>query len=384
MQSTGSGQCINTYVIQNNEITLIQGLFKIIYCDRSRYWALKQDELAPWNGPGHWNDPDMLEIGNEGQWGAKGNMTAAEKQSHMALWSMFAAPLILGGDVRTLSAADLAIVSNSHLIKINQDAAGTQGKCIRGCPLPAAAEPWGELSLANFTAKSKTTERQVFTLPEPLQMVAGIRLAAFSQYEQWQPNLVEVEFQTADGAWLTNNHSACANEETDAALPEGVRVAAASGSYATAGTVGKACAAADGNLSTFWDAVSEPQTGRYWIEFAFGSKVALKAVAITSPNDLSHDLKDFGLLPAGSPADVHSEPVQLWTKPLSGGSMAAMLFNPGDAPQVSNFTMAELGLKCATGAVQDVWVPGKETAKLGTVEAQIATHGTAGFICSCA
>jgi hypothetical protein len=34
-----------------------------------RYWALKQDELVPWNGPGHWNDPDMLEIGNSDQWG---------------------------------------------------------------------------------------------------------------------------------------------------------------------------------------------------------------------------------------------------------------------------------------------------------------------------
>jgi hypothetical protein len=56
----------------------------------AEYWALKQDELAPWNGPGHWNDPDMLEIGNQGEWGAKGNMTVAERRSHMALWCIFA------------------------------------------------------------------------------------------------------------------------------------------------------------------------------------------------------------------------------------------------------------------------------------------------------
>lgn len=97
-------------------------------------------------------DPDMLEIGNQGLWGAKENLTIQERRSHMALWCIFAAPLILGGDVRTLSAGDLAIVSNPHLIRINQDRMGTQGRCIRGCPRPAAAQPWGTASFANFTA----------------------------------------------------------------------------------------------------------------------------------------------------------------------------------------------------------------------------------------
>ena len=56
------------------------------FADIAKYWALKQDELVPFNGPGHWNDPDMIEIGNDGQWGAKGNLTVAERRSHMALW----------------------------------------------------------------------------------------------------------------------------------------------------------------------------------------------------------------------------------------------------------------------------------------------------------
>lgn len=112
----------------------------------------------------------MLEIGNEGLWGGKANMTVQERRSHMALWCIFAAPLILGGDVRTLSAGDLAIVSNPHLIRINQDRMGTQGRCIRGCPRPADAQNWAATSLANFTAAQGSCQlspvsTQQFTAP---------------------------------------------------------------------------------------------------------------------------------------------------------------------------------------------------------------------------
>src|SRR5262249_22693745 len=48
-----------------------------------------QDKLAPYAGPGHWNDPDMLEVGN-------GGMNPDEARTHMSLWSMLAAPLIAG------------------------------------------------------------------------------------------------------------------------------------------------------------------------------------------------------------------------------------------------------------------------------------------------
>ena len=53
----------------------------------------KQVPTAPYAGPGHWNDPDMLEIGN-------GHMTADEYRTHMSLWALAAAPLLAGNDVR--------------------------------------------------------------------------------------------------------------------------------------------------------------------------------------------------------------------------------------------------------------------------------------------
>ncbi len=76
--------------------------------------------LAPYAGPGHWNDPDMLEVGN-------GGMTDTEYRSHFSLWAMMAAPLLIGTDLRTASPATYEIVSNREIIALDQDALGKQG-----------------------------------------------------------------------------------------------------------------------------------------------------------------------------------------------------------------------------------------------------------------
>jgi alpha-galactosidase len=80
-----------------------------------------QDRLFPYARPGHWNDPDMLEIGN-------GHMTDTEYRTHMSLWSMLAAPLIAGNDVRNMSPSIHGILTNREVIAIDQDAAGHQAK----------------------------------------------------------------------------------------------------------------------------------------------------------------------------------------------------------------------------------------------------------------
>jgi alpha-galactosidase len=80
-----------------------------------------QNSLAPYASPGHWNDPDMLEIGN-------GHMTDTEYRTHMSLWSMLAAPLIAGNDARNMSAPIRDILTNREVIAIDQDKAGRQGK----------------------------------------------------------------------------------------------------------------------------------------------------------------------------------------------------------------------------------------------------------------
>ncbi len=85
--------------------------------------GFSQDELAPWAGPGRWNDPDMLEIGN-------GGMNDEEYKTHMSLWSILAAPLLAGNDLRNMPPAILEILTNREVIAVNQDKDGKQGRRI--------------------------------------------------------------------------------------------------------------------------------------------------------------------------------------------------------------------------------------------------------------
>lgn len=79
----------------------------------------KNEPLRTYAGPGHWNDPDMLEVGN--------GMPENEDRAHFTLWCMMAAPLILGNDVRDMSDATKAILTNKEVIAVDQDPLGIQG-----------------------------------------------------------------------------------------------------------------------------------------------------------------------------------------------------------------------------------------------------------------
>jgi alpha-galactosidase len=94
-----------------------------------------QDELAPFGGPGRWNDPDMLEVGN-------GHMTATEYRTHMSLWALLAAPLIAGHDVSSSSPETIALLTNRDLIAIDQDSLGRPGRrVVQRSPLEVWARP---------------------------------------------------------------------------------------------------------------------------------------------------------------------------------------------------------------------------------------------------
>ncbi|GHI09648.1 alpha-galactosidase [Streptomyces cellostaticus] len=85
---------------------------------------LKQNlPLAPYAGPGHWNDPDMLEVGN-------GGMTDTEYRSHYSLWSVMAAPLLIGTDLRKASPATFDILDNKEVVAVDQDPLGKQGTVV--------------------------------------------------------------------------------------------------------------------------------------------------------------------------------------------------------------------------------------------------------------
>ncbi|KAF7072028.1 hypothetical protein CFC21_077223 [Triticum aestivum] len=86
--------------------------------------ADKNDKWAPYAGPGGWNDPDMLEVGN-------GGMTIEEYRSHFSIWALVKAPLILGCDVSSMTPETKDIISNQNVIAVNQDKLGVQGRKVQ-------------------------------------------------------------------------------------------------------------------------------------------------------------------------------------------------------------------------------------------------------------
>jgi alpha-galactosidase len=83
-----------------------------------------QDGLESYAGPGHWNDPDMLEVGN-------GGMTTTEYRSHFSLWCLMAAPLMAGNDIRSMTGETRDILTNKEVIAVDQDPLGRQGRRVK-------------------------------------------------------------------------------------------------------------------------------------------------------------------------------------------------------------------------------------------------------------
>lgn len=76
--------------------------------------------LSQYAGPGRWNDPDMLEVGN-------GGMTDTEYRTHFSMWSIMAAPLLIGSDLRSVPEETFDILGNKEVIAVDQDPLGKQG-----------------------------------------------------------------------------------------------------------------------------------------------------------------------------------------------------------------------------------------------------------------
>lgn len=100
-----------------------------------------QTATAPYAGPSHWNDPDMLEIGN-------GHMTDDEYRTHMSLWALTAAPLLAGNDVRNMPPVTASILLNREVIAIDQDPLGRQASPVKQGNLERWDKPLADGSIA--------------------------------------------------------------------------------------------------------------------------------------------------------------------------------------------------------------------------------------------
>ena len=121
----GSGCPPNTCSIN---LPTIANMWRIGF-DINASWSsmiglVDQDQnLYSYAGPGHWNDPDMMEVGNSG-------LSDIEGKTHFSMWAILAAPLIAGNDLRSMSAATKATLTNSEVIAVDQDPMGVQGRLV--------------------------------------------------------------------------------------------------------------------------------------------------------------------------------------------------------------------------------------------------------------
>lgn len=98
------------------------------------------DKWASYAGPGGWNDPDMLEVGN-------GGMTFHEYRAHFSIWALMKAPLLIGCDVRNMTAETIEILTNKEIIAVNQDPLGIQGRKVYSTGTDGCLQVWaGPLS----------------------------------------------------------------------------------------------------------------------------------------------------------------------------------------------------------------------------------------------
>ncbi|WP_406177529.1 NPCBM/NEW2 domain-containing protein [Streptomyces sp. NBC_00996] len=122
--------------------------------------AHRDQPLAPYAGPGAWNDPDMLEVGN-------GGMTDTEYRTHFSLWAQMAAPLLIGSDLRNVSSATLDILKNTDVIAIDQDILGRQGTVVSSSGgLVVMSKPLADGGRSVTLTNENTTTRTVSTTAE--------------------------------------------------------------------------------------------------------------------------------------------------------------------------------------------------------------------------
>jgi alpha-galactosidase len=132
-----------------------------------------QDGIESYAGPGHWNDPDMLEVGN-------GGMTTVEYRAHFSFWCLLAAPLIAGNDLKNMTPEIKEILTNKEVIAVNQDPLGMEGRRVKKSGelnLWARQLQDGSRAVILFNSGSSETEMSVSweELGYPAHLSAGVR-----------------------------------------------------------------------------------------------------------------------------------------------------------------------------------------------------------------
>jgi alpha-galactosidase len=157
-------------------------------------------DIRQYAGPDHWNDPDMMEVGN--------GMSKEEDKSHFSLWAMMAAPLIAGNDLRKMSAETKSILLNKEIIAIDQDPAGIQGfrhttkDSIEAWYRPLQDGGWAVCFLNRSSSPRKFThnwkDNAVYDSLSKRELNA--RAVTYTVRDCWD----KIDLKNTDGAWVAD------------------------------------------------------------------------------------------------------------------------------------------------------------------------------------
>lgn len=139
--------------------------------------GFSQDKWAPYAGPGHWNDPDMLVIGKVG-WGPKlhpTGLTPDEQYTHITLWCLLASPMLIGCDMTQMDDFTLSLLSNDEVLAVDQDPLGRQATRVKE-DLDAGTETWAR-PLADGTTAVGLFNRGRYLLQPPRRSRGGAAAA---------------------------------------------------------------------------------------------------------------------------------------------------------------------------------------------------------------
>jgi alpha-galactosidase len=154
--------------------------------DRIYVIGFQQAGLGKYAGPGHWNDPDMLEVGN-------GKLNANQNRLHMTLWAMLAAPLLAGNNLTVMSPEVASILMNKQVIAIDQDPLGKQAERIfQEGPVQIWSRPLadGSTAVALFNSGQDIASLNAAFLPGVLKQLGLTRAKAVDLWKN-QPVMLD-------------------------------------------------------------------------------------------------------------------------------------------------------------------------------------------------
>ena len=275
------------------------------------------DKAYQYAGPGGWNDPDMLEIGN-------GGMTITEYKTHFNLWCISKAPLLIGCDLTTMTDEIKDILTNPELIAINQDSLGEQGRKIKRTPieLPEDFHPVLENSELEIVECNGRIEQKWYINED------GSIKNNNENFCIDIPNCVEYDTKVSTYGCHINDKSYCSESKNQM------------WTYSNGNIISQM------NASKCLDVYNHtgPSVQTYDCDGSESQKWEY--------DEEKHTLKTNGKCLSSL---VNGEATEVWAGNLSDGSYAVLLLNRGSIASNVNITWKEIGFKEKNAKLRDLW-----------------------------